>query len=47
VKKWNGLVWVGIGPLAVSWEDGNEPSGSINGGKFLDYPTHLIFHEVG
>jgi hypothetical protein len=26
----------GLGPVADSCEDGNEPSGSIKGGEFLD-----------
>jgi len=34
---YTGLVWPRIGTSGGSREDGNEPSGSIKGGKFIDW----------
>jgi len=36
VKMWAGSMWLRIGPMAGCCEHGNEPSGSIKGGEFLD-----------
>jgi hypothetical protein len=33
---WTGFNWLRLGPVAGSCEHGNEPSGSIKGGAFLD-----------
>jgi hypothetical protein len=35
-KVWIGFLWLRMGPVAGSCEHGNEPSGSIKGGEFLD-----------
>ena len=36
--EWTGLIWLRIGlvQLAATCECGNDPSGSINCGEFLD-----------
>jgi hypothetical protein len=36
VRVWPGFNWLRIGPVAVCCECGNEPSGVIKGGDFLD-----------
>jgi hypothetical protein len=36
-KVWTGCIWLKIGSVAGCCEDGNEPSGSIIGGEFIDY----------
>jgi hypothetical protein len=36
VGVWTGLSWLRIGTLAGTCEYGNEPSGSIRCGEFLD-----------
>jgi hypothetical protein len=33
---WTGLIWLRIGNVAGCCECGNEPSGSIKHGEFLD-----------
>jgi hypothetical protein len=51
---WYGMDWSGsgCGPLEISCEHGNKPSGSINAGKFLSSCTlggfsgRAQFHEV-
>jgi hypothetical protein len=36
-RMWNGLIWLGIGASGgLLCEHGNEPSGSIKDGEFLD-----------
>jgi hypothetical protein len=37
-RKWDGtgLIWLKIGKVGGTYECGNEPSGSINCGEFLD-----------
>jgi hypothetical protein len=35
-KAWTGFIWLRIGPVAGSCEHGNETSGSIKCGEFLD-----------
>jgi hypothetical protein len=34
---WTGASWLRIGQMAGTCECGNEPSGSIDCGEFLDY----------
>ena len=36
VRAWTGLIWLRIGQVEGSCECGNEPSGSIKCGEFLD-----------
>jgi hypothetical protein len=36
-KVWIGFIWLRIGTNGGCCENGNEPSGSIKGGEFLDY----------
>jgi len=36
VGAWTGLIWLRIGTVGISCECGNEPSGSIKCGEFLD-----------
>jgi len=31
-----GFIWLGYGPVAGSYEHGNETSGSTKGGEFID-----------
>jgi hypothetical protein len=33
---WEGVDWILLGPVEDTCERGNEPSGSIKDGKFLD-----------
>jgi hypothetical protein len=35
-KAWIGLIWLRVGQVAGCCECGNEPSGSIKRGEFLD-----------
>jgi hypothetical protein len=36
VEAWTGLIWLRMGQVAGTCNCGNEPSGSIKCGKFLD-----------
>jgi len=36
-KVWTGFSLLWIGPIGGSSEHGNEPSGSIKGGEFLEW----------
>jgi hypothetical protein len=36
---WTECIWLRIGPVVGPCEYGSEPSGSIKGGEFLDYPS--------
>jgi hypothetical protein len=47
---WNGCIWLRIG--TSGGEHGNEPSGSIKGGEFLDIviislSRMILLHEIG
>jgi hypothetical protein len=35
-KIWTGFMWLRIGTSSRPFKHGNEPSGSIRGGEFLD-----------
>jgi hypothetical protein len=44
----NGLDWVsGQGPMASFCKHGNESSGSIKSGEFLDYLSVLLYSRGG
>jgi hypothetical protein len=36
VRAWTGLIWLRIGTGGGLFKDGNEPSGSVKCGEFLD-----------
>jgi hypothetical protein len=42
VEMWTGFIWFRI-PVAISCERGNETSGSIKGGEFIDYLSNYQF----
>jgi hypothetical protein len=42
-KVRTGCIWLNDGPVASSCEGGNELSGSIKGGEFLDYLSDGLF----
>jgi hypothetical protein len=43
---WTGLIWRGIGQVAGTYECGNEPSGSIKCGEFLDCLRRTLCHGL-
>jgi hypothetical protein len=44
---WTGSSGSGYGPVAGSYEHGNEPSSSIKGGEFLYYLSVLLASQTG
>jgi hypothetical protein len=47
VKVWTGLSWLRIKISGGNCECGNEPSGSIKRGKFLDWLTNRLASKEG
>jgi hypothetical protein len=47
VGGWNGSSWLRIGTVAGTCECGNEPSGSVKCGEFLDIVGNRLYSQEG